>query len=471
MKRIFLLPLFFLCTDQIYSLDTNSFFRSLELSSAEGLCIPVDEDNCFIRDTSTFRHSNGIKINLKNLTGQFTVGMDSTDLKSLSETSIDDFMSMQKHSWGIGGNLNTGFGRFDLYAGKVKFSQGISRLKTPWFSCPSPLKRPSLLSPGISPALHSGISEKPSAFAAVVTPAGLLHFLPVIQVGFLDNNEKYFSFYKRTKLPFVSQAVFSTTVGFFEHNKDNTKSWFQKSKYYKRDDYLSSETTLSFYWAHLTTSTAIGLYENPFGGIENWIRTQSFILIKNFTLGIYAYKSDAGLITASGTAAKTMEQLFVSPKFKFPMSVGTIETGIAAGISRKNTGDRLPLPYDVYSGKFSTSFSSRKISIRTDSEVECSTEDFIPEYSFQTQFSIPIGKHSSKSTFYYSCQNETKKTFRIEETLLLRKQILESIQMKLTSTQTEKDKKLDFESIAKFSRSTRKFNWSIKLDVIFRKKS
>ncbi|MBQ0040082.1 MAG: hypothetical protein KBS64_06625 [Treponema sp.] len=441
MKRCFFrveiyLPLVMLSLPPLWSQATKKVPKQTELYSAANLTVPVHE-GYMIRDISKLKYNCGIKLDTGPLTATAGFILSNTELAQLPSMPLDENTS---HNMGVGLKLAGQDTKIEVLCGNLGFSRSISRLKSPAYSFPSPLKTFSPFQPGISPSLPSFSSTNETiSFAATVTPIGKMTsiVLPVIQFAFLDSGEKFISTYKKFTTAIVPSVTLGMTWGVFSHENDYSSTWFQNRKYYERSDWYCGEGLMNFSWSHLRTSTVAALCQNPSGGSSTCIRSQFQFLADSFSASLYIFRSDLDVITSNGSEPHVKEQLFFNPQYRFYTSRGLLSLGISAGISEKQTKTRIHLPYKIYQTKGTASYDNRLIELSLTGGISYSTEDLYYEYNGSMKVGFAFGKFKPVTTFSYSNESILRNTYTIKENFNFRNSPIPSINAELTVTEKE----------------------------------
>lgn len=448
------------------------FSAPLDLSSSVGFSIPVDEHHCMIRNISSVKYNYGLRLNLDSTVIAGNAKLSSTKIKDLYGLKIMDLLYLQDYTYGLKqsfklGELNVGF-----LAGTLKYSNSISRLKTPAIACPSPLKSSSTPLPGINPSLPSASATKSSfSWAAVLYPASQECCLPAMQLAVLETGEKYVALYKKTSLPVIPEVLFSFTGATVFHDCNIGSGWFQNEKYYRGKEFFSGEFSLSMNWKQFKTSSSSGLYEHPFGGYKLWIRNQSFMTLRNFSLGMYIFNSDEDLLSASGTTTKTFRQIFISPQFRFWAGPGIAALGITAGEAKRKTKQRLHQYYEHYYLKMGGSYKAMNLTLNGNCNMEYSTETMKQDKSYGISTSLPLGPLQISTTFNFTSSGDDTKKIKITEKIFFRNLTLKNIGASWTWTENTEDRKWNIDADASFSHKTKKINMNGRLSFTFQKLS
>ena len=426
MKKILSLLVFMATLSKSYS-SQNKTFRSLELNSNVSFAFPLDKLNYINSDETALKYNMGFTLNTMHFTMTANCSMPAEDLKTIANEDFDQWKNRLKQTWGIQYRHSSIYMNLDFLAGTLRFSKGISRLKNPVISVPSPLSGSTTMGAGISPSLPSASSaETPKALAFVISPGSLTNFLPVVQFGILETGENFSGIYRRFSTKIVPSLSLSLCMGFFCHGHENNSSWFQNQRYYREKKYLAMEGSANFSWNIFSISCAVGIHENPFGKPLVWSRISHVFQAGNFSLGIATFFSDPQLISSSGTFINTREQIFINPQYRIYSGKNSIHLGFTAGASFRETKTRFREKYNDYNGKASVRFTARGFSTQLNGGTNYSTENGIYEYSGGIKISVPFRNFTLGSAFSFKNEDETKNTWSGEFYLNCRKGLLKN---------------------------------------------
>lgn len=453
----------------ILSLTLYSFSSTVDFSSSVFFSLPL-KNNSIEKKTSTIKYNYGLKLNLTNTTLVSNCKLASTKIIDLCDYNFNDFISNQEYTYGFNYLRKTEKLNFEFISGTLKFSNSISRLKNPTYTCPSALKTFSVFTIGIAPNLptnSSGVS--PLSCATTISPKSNIMFFPTIQLAILETGEKYASIYKKISTSINFEILFSLCCGSFIHEYNKKTGWFQTQRYYKKSEYFAGEYTTAFLWKQFKTSYAVGLYENPFGGTNRWIKNNSYLNIGIFSLGAYCFFCDEDLITTSGNLPKIKKQFFLTPQLNFALGKGISTFGMSVGETIKKAN--LINSNNHYYIKAATSYSTINYNIKFFYNTDYSTLTKKQNKQYNLTTSIPINSMKLNSNILYSYTNEKSKNYKISEKVFFNESVLEYIAVTWSLTENLNNDKWNFDTSASFSKKTKNISFKGKISFSFRKTS
>ena len=454
------------------SLSAHLFSNSIEFNSSVGFTVPVDKDKRMVRDISEIKWNYGLKLNLGQTVIAGNAKLGSLPLIELHGKNAHDYLLMQEYTYGIWYSDIFAKLKVDVLAGNLRYSGGISRLKTPFFSCPSPHRNSSFTISGITVSLPSASSSKNTfSWSAAITPKSTDIFLPSMQIVILDSGEKYGSLYRKFSPPFIREMTLSFTAGTFFHEYCRESGWFQNERYYNESDFFSSEISASLTGEKFKTLTVLGIYENPFGGTRLWLRNQCNLSIGFFQLGMYHFNADEDIITASGNNPRIGQQIFLSPKFNFKTRKGIAVLGATFGRTKRNTKERMSNSYSQYDLKLGSSYTTMRYHIKGNYDYSCTTETGKEKTSAGIDAGINYGRFKSSTGLTVSIEEDKSRKYKITEKFYFKKQAIESISAGLNWTKGKENEKWNFDTAATFSRKTKHLLLKGKINFSFRKVS
>ena len=431
----------------------------IEFYSGNNFKFPVKDG----KENFSLKYDSGTKLKFRGLTAIWVAGIGTETFHDIANSSFSEFEAMQKYRYGIKYSAATKFAATEFLAGTLRFSQGISRLKHPSFYVPGALKKPSLLAPGISPALPSWTSAKTPLSAAIsISPGNKNSVLPTLQFSVLETKEFYASAFKRFSAPFIPNASISFSGGLFEYGRENTSAWFQKQRFFSTEKRGAAETELNFIFPHFRISGAAGIYESPFGGNFCWARLQNFILLGDFLLHSFYYIADESLITADKSENRIKTQAGINPQYTFWIGKTSASAGILFYSAERQTIERLPSDFNEYCAKTALNISSGKCKISSSASFIYSPEKNEKEYSAQIKASRNFKSSSANATFSYKKEDSGKNTFSFASTVYPKKIMLHQAGIGCTLAENEGELKCSPSATTVFKGGNRKIKWNIK---------
>lgn len=465
MKKILMAHLCALLTAHLFS-------TPVEFNSSVGFTVPVDDDNRMVRDISEIKWNCGLRLNLGSTMLAGNARLGSTPLIELRGNTPKDYLLIQEYSYGIWHSENLGKVKVDVLAGNLKFSGGISRLKTPSFTCPSPQRESSFQITGFTSSLPSSSSSKSIfSWTAALIPKSPEIPLPAMQIAILESGERYGSLYRKFTCHFIPEISFSFTAGTFFHEYSKESGWFQNERYYNESDFLSSEFSALLAWRNFKTLTSIGIYENPFGGTRQWLRNKSSLTAGFFSLGLLFFNADEDIITASGNTPRIGQQIFLSPRFNFKTGKGIFSLGSSFGETSRKTKKRMASPYSQYDLKLGGSYTTMKYQLKGNYDYTYSTETGKDKASFGIDGGIIFMKVKSNTSFTTSISEDKSRKYKLSEKINFKKSFFESLTAAWTWTEGKEKEKWNLDASANFSRKTKYFLMKGKISFSFRKAS
>nr|WP_318710714.1 hypothetical protein [uncultured Treponema sp.] len=453
------------------TISKTAFSAPVEFSSSLAFSIPVDEDKRMVRDISSIKHDYGLKLNLGNTTMVGNGRLSSVKVMDLYGISPEDFFHLQEYTCGFKYSKKTETLKVDLMIGNLKYSGGISRLKNPSFTCPSPFYKKSVPVAGITPALPSSSSSETEYSWATDISTSEKSFFPSVQFAILESGEKYGSIYKNFSSRLVPGILVSFTGGTFFHEYWKDTGWFQNERYYLRSDYFSGEFSTSLLWKNLKTTFSIGLYENPFGGTRQWARTQSNLNLGAFSLGLFFFESDEDIITSTGKSPRIGQQIFISPKINFKTGKGISFLGATLGQTTRKSKKRMSIPFTQYEAKVGVSYTTMAFSLKGNYDYDFSTESLKEKETYGISAGISMGSLNSTTAYSVSFSDEKNKTYRITEKFSFSNKTLENINASFYWTEGKNNDGWNFDINTAFSKNTKKMKMKGKFAFNFRKVS
>lgn len=288
--------------------------------------------------------------------------------------------------WGISGRIR----RADLLLGTLNFSSARSRLSSPQLTVPSALHQTTVLAPGISPRLPGFTSSRKSP-AAAVSFGG-------IQGAWVFGSEALISASKELRIPLTSSAQVSLCAGLFNLKGSAGSSWFTGRTWYAEQTCLAGTADFSFTTAHIVSSTAVALHQNPRGAPSLWVRTHESLTAGPFTLGAAFFAATPGLVTVSSTENYTRLQAQLNPQVSFRLAGYSAAAGILAHADFYEGKERGEEPYVRYTLKADMRLINQVSSLHANSTVRYSglTEKF--EWSSKVQGSVRLRNTSQNSS-------------------------------------------------------------------------
>ena len=266
-----------------------------------------------------------------------------------------------------------------LYAGNLKFSDSISRLKNPTLSVPSALKKSVLIPCGIKIS-SSENSSTSTLYSAAINLSSSQKFknFPTIQLAYLHQDAFFASINKNFSTNFIiplSKISFGLTYALTKHgNLDFTsKSWNLSQAFYPQKFYSATESLITFSSPFFKTSTIFQVNENPFGKPNLCTKNQNSLNIENFTLNFSVFWADKNFITCDGTFIKPYFQYNFNPQYLFFFPHSDLNVGLLFQQNRAKTISKL--------------------------------SEFFNEYFFKAQFVFNLGNSSFSSQSAFSGKN------------------------------------------------------------------
>ena len=406
--------------------------KSIEIHGETSLGLEVYKDNKIVRDESKISFAYGIKTELTNFSAIYGCSFPSTKISILKDLAPCEISSRENRNWGVRLTLPFSFYRTELSTGTLKFSGTITRLKNPVFSNLNPLKVPSFFTCGTNSSLPSWTSSSSGkALAVNLIPEKNFSFLPSIQFSILEDKNHFLSLSKRFSTYCVPSALISATLGVFSIDHEINENWYQDRIYFPESKKMASELCVNFRWPYFIFSSATGIHESPFGKCSMWMKSQDFLILGNFSLGLFVYKGDRNLITANGTVPRVESQFFINPQYKFFIGKTALIAGLGAGNTKKETKERLPFPVEEKLFKSSISMRRPAFSLALSANTSRSTEDDFPKYGSSVKFTLPAKGFTSTSSLSFKNENDTKNTFDLSQKFSFRKSIIKYMSMGL----------------------------------------
>lgn len=224
-----------------------------------------------------------------------------------------------------------------FYAGTLRYSGSYARLKNPCLPTVSPLATITFLQAGIKPALPTFTSTRQKESIAIKTP--------VFSGAYFENGTYTWSIHKT--LPHFSAAISGAQ---HIYGRKKSKSWFTKDRYFAPKKYSSYDAEICFSAGSILTScNAVGIIENPFGGLEKsylWLRSQNSLRLNHLFIQTAYFKAWTPLmILPTGSKAGTQRQFILNPKLILYPFDGTLKAGFAI---QKNEKQATSFPYKYY---------------------------------------------------------------------------------------------------------------------------
>ncbi|MGN0730150.1 hypothetical protein [Treponema sp.] len=448
-KTIFLAVIFFplACHAQI------------EFYSGSTFKFPLKEE----KGNGTVKYDTGAKFHFGNVSAAWISGIGTETFHSIASSSPSEFEKLQKYRYGVKYRLPLKDVNMDFLAGTLCFSQGISRLRRPSFYIPGALKEPSLLAPGISPALPSWTSGKtPAAASAVFSPAKRHSVLPTLQFSVLETEEVYASVFKRFSAPFIPSASISFSGGLFEYGRENTTSWFQKQRAFTTEKRAALETEANLVFPHLRISTAAGIHESPFGGNCCWARSQNFILLQDFTLHFFYYIADAPLITADRTESRTKRQAGINPQYTFWFGKTSADTGLLFYTAEKLTDKTIPETVKDHGTKAALNISSGIFRLSSSAGIIHYGESGGKEKSAQLKLNWKLRNFSAAANCSYKKEENGKQTGTFTAGIYPQKILMTQASAGLSLSELNGNFQLTPTAGVGFKGGNKKIKWNIK---------
>lgn len=440
-------------------LAANICHAQIEFYSGNNFKFPVKDG----KENFSLKYDSGSKLKIHGLTAIWVAGIGTETFHDIASSSFSEFETMQKYRYGIKYSVATKFAATEFLAGTLHFSQGISRLKHPSFYVPGALKKPSLLTPGISPALPSWTSAKTPLSAAISISSGNKNsVLPTFQFSILETKEFYASAFKRFSAPLIPNASISLSGGLFEYGRENTSAWFQKQKYFSEKKRGAVETEVNFVFPHFRISGAAGMHESPFGGNFCWARLQNFILLGDFLLHSFHYIADKSLITVDKSENRIRTQTGINPQYTFWIGKNSASIGILFYSAERQTTEKIPTCFNEYCAKTALNVSSGKFKISSNASFLYSTEKNEKEYSTQIKASRNFKSSSANATFSYKKEDSGKNTFSLASTVYPKKIIIHQAGIGFSLAENEGEFKCSPSATTVFKGGNRKIKWNIK---------
>lgn len=437
--------------------------QQIEFHSENAFSFPVENKSHPDPDSFSFKYSTGAKLTARNVSAVYFTGIGATDFPALAAAIPHGIDSMQRKRYGAKWSAQTRIVHADILAGTLLYSQGISRLKTPYITVPSALRKPSLLTPGISPELPScSSSEKPLSLALSVSPGTQLPFLPTVQIAALETAEVYAGIFKRFSLPFAPSGSLSFSGGLFKFGRENTSSWFQKQQYFQEKKRLALEAELNLSYPGLRIASAAGIHESPFGGGYGWARIQDFILLGDFTLHSFYYIADASLITASKSEPGIRSQLCINPQYIFWLGKTSLNMGILLYTAERRTRERICESFSEKKAKAALTVQSGKHTVSTSGTVSRSEEDGFSEYSLQLKLSGKYRPLSFTSQVSFKNEDRDKNTVSFTQYVYPKKAAAASLSAGISVSEKDGDISAVPSASASFKGGGKKVRWNVK---------
>ncbi len=442
----------------------SASFNSLALSSGVKFTFPF-EDKVFNDEKATFKYNAGFKLSVTNLTISFSAISDTVKFHDAAQYDANDFMKSTSCSYGMKYHLASSFLNMDIFAGTIHYKNSISRLKTPYFSSPSALRKPILQTMGISPCLPTQESEvKEKSICICASPSAKTHLMPNLEAAFMEGKSTYASLRKRFSLPFIPSGQISFTAASFPLERKSSTSWFMTEKPFPKKDYKCIENETNLLFPNLRLSYALGAYQHPFGGTTSFFRTQDYMLLGNFTMHTFFFLADSDLITLDGTSPHVKKQTCINPQYKFNFEESWLNIGILFQDDFKETKERLKKDINVHMTKCTLNFYTKKFSIYANGQTSYSTEDEFYKYGGQIRFYKNFKPLKTNLSFSYKNEEKIKNTYSISAGITPKKSLLSSLSMNGTFVEKNHEVEKKFSTSASFSARTNKIKASLKCE-------
>ena len=444
--------------------------KSIEVHGETSLDLDVYKDNKIVRDESKVSFAYGIKTELTNFSAIYGCSFPSTKFSVLKDLAPGEIISRENRSWGMRLAIPLPVYRTELSAGTLKFSGSITRLKNPVFSSISPLKVPSFFSCGTNAALPSWTSSSSEkAIAVNLVPDKNFLFLPSVQFSILEGKNHFLSLSKRFSTTHIPSALICSTLGLFSIGHELNESWYQDRIYLPERKNMASELCVNFRWPNFIFSSALGIHETPFGKCSGWIKTQDHLIFGNFTLGLFYYKGDRSLVTASGSTPRVVSQIFLNPQYRFYLGKSAVAAGIGAGNTKKETKERVPFPVVEKTVRSSVSFKRPAFSILLSADTSRSTEDDFPDYGSSVKVTVPAKKITATSTLSFKNEDDIKNTFDFSQKISFRKSFIKYMSLGFEIKENNGNYKFNATAAAEAVLRSKKLIFSGKIKVQLKK--
>lgn len=339
----------------------------------------------------SLRYDAGTSISAGCLKITAGTGTDKINLNKAGDFSPQDIASFHKVRYGARINKNVNFLplNIDLLAGTLSFSGTVSRLKNPVPSVPSALCRPITLTPGINPSLPSFTSaQKPFSAAISLAPSDKHSLMPRLQAAYIPDCEFILAADKSFSAGPFPKISLSVTAASLKYGTGASSSWFLSKKAFPQKNYAVLGAEANFMAPAFRSSTAFGIYENPFGGVLPWVRTHNFLVLGDFMLGTSYFVSDPQTITSSGTVPSTKESISITPQYTFRLEKSAVAAGLTAHAARKRQSGKSGTEYAFFCTKAALSYKTRGLSSTLSQSTEISLENEEPALKNSVQCSV-----------------------------------------------------------------------------------
>ena len=332
--------------------------------------------------------------------------------------------------------------RYDttFFAGNLRFSGALSRLKHPWFSSSSVMKSCSLLSPGIEPALPSFTSvKKPVSCALKCLSPSFSFFLPSFDIAVSEDGELYVSAFKRFNFQNLLRLSLSCTKASFRYGVQPSKSWFYKKRPFKTNAYSSGDFECGIAVLDVFKSfSAIGFSESPFDGLSGsgfWGRSENQISLNGFSFRFSIFKDfDRALILPGGKTMNIHSQYLINPKISFDSENAAFKLGILLEQEEKEQQNgKIKEEMVSYSLKLGSSFSIFRCKVAAEFSNNFCTDRTSVSEKVNVRFSYKGNRLVSTSSLSALLQ-DSKRTYTVKETFQPAYGIISSIYIGGTRT-------------------------------------
>ncbi len=315
---------------------------------------------------SELKADGGIGLRFKDATLMASFGLPYTafNTQDICRALLQDKKALERY----GADFHLGGEHFcfdtTLYAGTLRFGKGLSRIKKPSLASAAPLRKLSLLAPGISPSLP-GFRSTPTPFALALSckPSALTQGFPSMQFAYFENGDKAASLFKEIDFSSrpASKLSVAATAGSFTYGRKLSSAWFPQDRYIPKARYGAADIEVCLSLADLfRSSSAFGMTENPFGGLASsffWTRTQDSFHIKCFTLNAAVfYSQNADMLLPTGKKLNIKSQTQFNPQFNFALPIGLVRAGVEIEKTERLSSGKINSLYNDYALKAALSY-------------------------------------------------------------------------------------------------------------------
>ncbi|MCH5291054.1 MAG: hypothetical protein J1D88_04735 [Treponema sp.] len=350
-----------------------------------------------------------------------------SDFSALGEAVRENGLSKFKPRYGI----SYSFGiplvpyTFTVFAGTLRFSQSWSRLKNPRPALLSTLGTPSLLNSGLNPSLPLFSTYPPELAVAISVQNDPSVRLPTIQLGYTESGTVLAHTGMRISIPGFRAFSVSLSGAASVYGKNETTLWWFKTRPYNTTRHISLEGLCAFSVWRLTSSTAVGVHENPFGGAFWWARSQNSLVFRHWVIATSVYAADNSLITANGAQPRTPFIVAFNPQYASTVGPGRLRVGMSAQMQwcteSPSIGDELE-DFQKVTVKAAATYKLKALTISTQAGGSGSTKSDDVTVSAKTTLSGTVKplswkcavqgeRKGSKTTLGFSAEFKPKRVF------------------------------------------------------------